>query len=510
MRLSLPGIWGYLLVLLAGVLGPLALAPYGLWPMGIISLLLLLICLQDVSPNHGFWRGWLYGLGLFGSGSSWVYVSIHLYGQASVLLAAFLTLLFVLVLAFFFCALFGYAYVRWLGKSRLGILIGFPSLWVVFEWSRTWLFTGFPWLMAGYGHTETLLGAWAPLVGIFGISFIIALSASLLFGAINQIQQRQYRDASWRIGGLLIPWVLAAALNLISWTSPVGKPIQVAILQPNIPQDLKWLPTQRDATLRLLRQNIRENPAADLLLWPENAIPAYHHQAGPFIDAISIEATRNNQGIISGIPFRRFDDTSGDRMLHNSIAGFGAASGEYHKQKLVPFGEYVPFQELLRGLIQFFDLPMSDFRPGPAQQKPLKLQSADQTLTIAPYICYEVVYPDFARELGTSDLLITISDDSWFGESIGPDQHLQMAQMRALELGRYIVRGTNTGLTALINPQGVVFAQAPQFQRTTLRGEVWPVDGRTPFTSWGSGPVLILCAGLLVLVNLRTRSNSND
>ncbi len=507
MVLRLPGKWGQLVALLAGAIAPLALAPYGFWPIGIASLLLLIICLQDIEPRQGFWRGWLFGLGLFGVGSSWVYVSIHLYGQASVILAAFLTLVFVAVLAFFFCALLGYCYVRWTRHSRIGVLAGFPALWVLFEWSRSWLFTGFPWLMGGYAHTDTVLASWAPVVGIYGLGFIVALSAALLYQILQHAQQKDYRGAGWHAGGLLLPWLVALLLGSFSWTRDVGEPISVALSQPNIPQDIKWLPVQRNKTLQLLRQSVGENHRADLLIWPENAIPAFYHQAGPFINAIAAQARDNNLGIISGIPYQRTDETTGQRMIHNSIAGFGMASGEYHKQKLVPFGEYVPLQSVLRGVISFFDLPMSDFRPGPRHQAPLELRKGDRTLSIAPYICYEIVYPDFVRQLGRdSSLLLTISDDSWFGKSIGPDQHLQMVRMRALENGRYIMRGTNTGLTALVDPAGAIISQAPQFEQATLRGEVRQVEGTTPFGIWGSWPVLVLCAGCLVISLRRKRS----
>ena len=173
----------------------------------------------------------------------------------------------------------------------------------------------------------------------------------------------------------------------------------------------------------------------------------------------------------------------------------GTGQGLYHKRKLVPFGEYVPLQDWLRGIISFFDLPMSDFRTGPADQPLLTMQTAGTTLSINPAICYEIVYPDFVRRHSQdAQLILTVSDDSWFGTTIGPIQHLQMAQMRALENGRPVIRATNTGLTAFINPQGEVYQQADAYTATAITDTVTPMTGHTPFGRFGSWPLWVLCA----------------
>jgi apolipoprotein N-acyltransferase len=176
--------------------------------------------------------------------------------------------------------------------------------------------------------------------------------------------------------------------------------------------------------------------------------------------------------------------------LHNSIAVVGNGSGFWHKQKLVPFGEYVPFHELIDNLLQLFVLPLSSLAPGPSDQPLLNAAG----LRIAPFICYEVVYPDFARSIGRdADLLVTVSNDTWFGASFGPLQHLQMAAMRARELGRYMVRATNNGVSAFINARGEVVAETAQFKAETLQGSVVVYEGMTPFGRWGSWPVWLLC-----------------
>lgn len=495
-----PAKWCYLLAPAAGAFAPFALAPYGWWPLGIISLLLLLACLQQARPKRGLLLGWLYGLGLYGAGVSWVYHSIHDYGYAAPPLAGGLTLLFVAGLALLFTASFGYTFARLFRGKCWGALLGFPALWVLFEWLRSWLLTGFPWLLSGYAHTDTALAYWAPVLGTYGISFIVALSASSLYLMLSQFRGQQLdRYFALYASLFMLPWLGALLLSQVSWTQPQGQPISVTLLQPNITQDVKWKPEQRNKTLNQLYMQTRLSLDSDLVIWPENAVPLLQDQAKPFLDEMDALTRQSGTTLITGIPWRLRDD-NGDEILHNSITALGTGNGVYHKQKLVPFGEYVPLQSLLRGLINFFNLPMSTFRTGPAEQSPLIAQAHGEELTVSPFICYEIVYPDFVRDLAKhSDLLLTISDDSWFGTSAGPLQHLQMARMRALENGRYLMRGTNTGVTAIIDHHGQITARAKSFMKENLSGDVWTVSGRTPFSHTGSWPVLLLCATLVAI-----------
>lgn len=500
----IPSKWCYLLAPAAGALAPFALAPYELWPLGIISLALLLACLQYRSAKASFVIGWLYGLGLYGAGVFWVYHSIHVYGHAPAPLAAGLTAVFVAGLSLLFCASFGYCFSRLCSHSRVGNLLGFPALWVLFEWLRSWLLTGFPWLFAGYAHTDTTLAAWAPVVGVYGVSFWVALSASALYLLVEQLRLYgvNFRCTTYSVT-LLLPWLIALPLSPVAWTQPQGDAIRVTLIQPDISQSVKWLPEQRSKTLNQLYQQTATSLDSDLIIWPENAVPLLHHRAQPFFDDIKSLIGSTESTVISGVPFWQRNE-AGIESYHNSITVIAPETNTdspdnlYHKQKLVPFGEYVPLQQLLRGLIEFFNLPMSDFRRGPADQAPLQVSAGDQTLKIAPYICYEIVYPDFVRAMAKqSDVLLTISDDSWFGESAGPLQHLQMARMRALENGKYLLRDTNTGVTAIIDHHGKIVSRADAFRKEALTGEVWAVSGQTPFSRFGSWPVMLLCAVLV-------------
>lgn len=488
------GIRGDALSLVAGCLIPFSLAPYHIWPLSILALVMLMASLQNINSTRALLRGWLFGLGLYGTGASWVYVSIHQYGQAPALLALSLTGLFVAFLALSFTASFSWCYVRF----RVSATLGFPALWILFEWLRSWLLTGFPWLQIGYAHMDTALSGWAPVTGLYGVSFASALCSSLLFSGLTHLMAAHPKKAVATLCWLLAPWICGWALQQIQWTGGPVTPLKVTLLQPNIPQDIKWLAQQQGKTLQLLRDEALRQPRSDLLVWPENAIPLFHHQASDFIDSLDAVLKRNATSVISGIPWRNSSAPYGNGSLHNSVFVFGNGAGVYHKQKLVPFGEYVPLQELLRGLIGFFNLPMSDFRPGPSNQSPLTIKHNGGKISVMPYICYEIVYPDFVRRsAGDSQLLVTISDDSWFGKSIGPHQHLQMARMRALENARYLLRSTNTGITAIIDPRGDILSQARPFERSTITETIRIESGLTLYGRIGSWPILVTALGLL-------------
>ena len=479
---------GNSLSLVAGALITLTLAPFDIWPLVFVSCMVLFLSLSQLNPRQAAVRSWWFGFGLFASGTSWVYVSIHDYGSAPVPLAALLTIVFVAGLALFL-ALLGWLWARFLRQEQHSITnaLAFAALWVAIEAFRGWFLTGFPWLYIGYSQLQGPLAGFAPVGGVWLISFVLALSSALL---VTLWQNKQW---SARISAALIllaTWGLGFALQSQQWTEPAGEPLSVTVIQGNIEQNLKWDPAQIEAQL-LLYQSLTLNAApSDLVIWPETAVPVLKEQAQDYLNSMDRIIKRQDSALITGLPLRQ-QDAYGDLRYYNAITTLGDSDGEYRKQKLVPFGEYVPLQDLLRGIIAFFDLPMSDFARGPSQQAPLTAKG----YKIAPYICYEVVYPEFATELAAqSDILLTISNDTWFGTSIGPMQHLQMAQMRALEAGRWMIRATNNGVSALIDPQGAISATVPQFQQAVLRGSVVPMQGLTPYLRWQSWPLILLCA----------------
>lgn len=487
---------GHLIALGAGALTPLALAPFAIWPLALLSIALFYLGLRELTPRQAALRGWCYGVALYLAGSGWIYVSIHDYGAASPLLAGGLTLAFCAAVALFF-ALPAWLWARYLRRPRPGVAeaLAFAALWLAQEAFRGWFLTGFPWLYAGYSQLDGPLRGLAPLGGVWLLSFVLALTAALLCNLLQL--RRQHLALASGLSLLLGPWLLAQALNEHAWTHAKGEPLRVAAIQGNVEQNLKWDPDALEAQLALYRDMTLASPPAELIVWPETAVPVLKEYAEGYLAVMARIASDRQAALITGVPLRQVN-AAGERRFYNAITVLGEGQGTYLKQKLVPFGEYVPLQDLLRGLIAFFDLPMSDFARGPAQQPLLQAKG----LRIASYICYEAVYPEFAAELARdSDLLLTISNDTWFGRSIGPVQHLQMAQMRALEAGRWMIRATNNGISVLIDPQGRIQSRIPPFEAAILYGEVQAMQGHTPYLRFGSLPLAILAA-LIVLATL--------
>ena len=485
-----PGWPGNLLAVAAGAITPLFLAPFDLWPLALLSLALFYLGLRELSPRQALGRGWCFGFGLFGAGINWIYVSIHTYGGASPLLAGLLMLAFVAAIAWFF-ALPAWLWARWLRRNEapLADALAFAALWVAQEAFRGWFLTGFPWLYAGYSQLDGPLAGLAPVGGLWLVSFTLALTAALLCN-LHRLRQRKSFLA---VGVLLLvgPWAAGLLLKGHAWTQPLGAPLSVAAVQGNIEQSMKWDPQKLDDQLKLYRDKTFTSRPVDLIVWPETAVPVLMESAQGYLSMMGRFASDRQSALITGVPIRQVVDQQ--KRFYNGITVVGNGEGIYLKQKLVPFGEYVPLQDMLRGLIAFFDLPMSDFARGPADQPMLEAKG----YKIAPFICYEVVYPEFAAGMAArSDLLLTISNDTWFGTSAGPLQHLQMAQMRALEAGRWMIRATNNGVTGLIDPFGKLSVQIPQFEEGILYGDVVPMGGLTPYLHWRSWPLIVLCLGL--------------
>ena len=493
--------------LASGALITLSLAPFSFWPLAIISPAILFAVIQQQTIKQSFWLGWLFGLGLFASGASWVYVSIHEFGYTSIYFAALLTFLFCSGLALS-CAI-TWGFYAWLLNRRNIILsqtlsirhvmqsvnsrhvILFTAVWVCGEWMRSWLLTGFPWLFIGYSQTESLLSAWAPLIGVYGISLIICLSGASISYLFFSQQRKQFNRSL--IVVVMLCWVIAFPLKQIHWTTPTGEPKKVSMVQANISQHDKWQREHRQTTLALY--NDLSKPywdTSELIIWPEAAIPIYYQYANDFLDQIDAIATQSQSALLTGIPSRETHSNNS----YNSLITIGNANGVYHKQNLVPFGEYIPFANLLGNILAFFELPASSMHAGNPDQAPLTIQQWQSK----PLICYEIVYPDLAaKAAAVSDVLITVSNDSWFGASIGPLQHLQMAQMRALENGRYVLRNTGNGVSAIIDPKGKILMRTNQFEKTVLSGDFKLMKQNTPWTLLGYWLTPLLCCVPLCL-----------
>lgn len=468
-----------LAALVAGGFTTLTASPFELWWLGPVAIGLLYVGLHTLSPAQAALKGWLYGVALFASGTSWVYVSIHDYGYTGVPLAVFLTALFVTILALFFAGTF-WLYRRFT-SARLAF-ISFAGAWVLGEVLRTYLFTGFPWLLLGSGYVDSPLAAWAPIGGVYLLSLMVALSGAL--GA-ELLLRRQW----WTLAPLAAIWLIPLALPQ-QWTTPASEPTRVALLQGNLPQLLKWTPEGQRTAANTYSDLTREvADEVDLIIWPETALPMMETQARPVLERVQANLPPD-VALLTGIVQRDEQE-----RYFNSVIGVGDVEGSYQKEHLVPFGEYLPLESILRGAIDFFDLPMSTFTKGAHEQTPMQAAGVH----IGNAICYEIIYPQLvARRAQDSGVIMTVSNDTWFGASIGPHQHLQMARLRGLENGRYVVRATSNGITAIIDPKGQIVKRAPQFETTTLTGEFYAMEGLTPFTRLGSWPAWLL-AGLMLL-----------
>ncbi|QUX96413.1 apolipoprotein N-acyltransferase [Marinomonas sp. CT5] len=487
-----------LIGILAGALGVTSFSPFHFWPGYFISLIAfsLLVCTSKTA-KFACWRGTSVALGFFGAGVSWVYVSIADYGQVGSLIAGIITSGFVAVL----CAFWAFsAWTAWHLTKRFPRIPA--SLWITLclllgETARSTFFTGFPWLLPGYAIQNTWLFELLPIGGIWLTSASVVLTSCALAGILLK-QSNQLA----LIFALIFIWIGSAYLNYfpISWVQQTGT-MKTTLVQGNVKQDEKWLAETASKSLAYYQQATVEHLDSELVVWPETAITYTYPQIKPHLASFSKELANTHTTLVTGIP-----DVSADRKnYYNAIWATGNGFGLYYKRRLVPFGEYIPFAQYIGPLLDVFGMPLSGFKPGEENQPVLQVGEWG----VAPFICYEIVYAEQVRRMvRDSDFLITISNDGWFGTSFGPWQHLQIAQFRAKEAGRYVIRATNTGITAFINEKGEIVAQAPQFKRTTLTAEAKAFTGNTPYVLWGYWPTLMLlgiCGGFTYLNSLILR-----
>ena len=488
-RFALP-----LAALAAGGILPLALAPFDVWPLLLVSAGALFWLLRRTETGKGaFWRGWLYGIGKYGVGASWVYVSIHVYGPTAPWLAVLLVVLFVAGMAVF-NGLFGWVFHRLVRgqDSDFGAALTFTVLWTALEWLLTWFLTGFPWLFAGYAFIDTPLANLAPVGGVLLVSFAAVLTASLVGDGL--VPSRRALRASggvvsyvrwWVLAVPALIWIAAWALGSVAWTER-GEARTVALAQGNIPQSTKWTADGEMHSRQRYGELTARAGDVDIVVWPEAAIPAYLRSTRAYIKALQ----RPPGDIVTGILVAEARAGADEVDYFNAAVSTGG-DAVYRKRHLVPFGDYVPFESLLRGLISFFDLPMSGTTAGETEQPLLRAAGIDLSMAI----CWEIAYPTtVAADARNANALVTISNDTWFGASIGPRQHFQIARMRAVENRKYLVRSTNDGITAIVDDRGEVVDRLPRFEHGVLTGTIHAVSGTTPFGRWGNLPLLVVLA----------------
>lgn len=485
-----------LIALISGALITLSFAPFTVWPMAIVSLAAFALLLKDQSTKSIFWRSFAFGVGLYAAGIHWIFVSIHNFGGASPLFAAFLVFIFACFMAAIFAIPF-YVLGRWFSKNRFTLIIALPALWLLGEWMRSWLLTGFPWLYLGYAHLNTPLAGWAPIAGVMSISFVLVATAGSIAEWIWKYKSETANKKLLVIatGCCTLLWIAGFTFKTITWAEPDTTPIKIGMVQPNVDQSIK-LSFDDVSTLAALNQ-LRELSADlwtnDWVVWPEAAIPTSltYQDALPFLEEMNTKASEHEAALFTGVIFADYKA----RKYYNSVAGLGQGYGFYHKRRLVPFGEYVPLENQVRGLIEFFNLPTSFIHLGPQEQHGLIAKG----VRITPAICYEIVYPDLiAQSAKETQVLLSVNNLGWFLDSIQSKQFMQMAQMRALETGRYLVYSTNNGPSAIIDNRGKIISQSDSFTAQTFTGEIYAVKDWTPFMVFGSGPLVIVATLLLL------------
>jgi apolipoprotein N-acyltransferase len=478
------------LVLLAGAALPLAFYPYNLWLIALLSPALLVYFCVNSSPRPAFIYGYLYGLAMFGVGTGWIHISINLFGGVNLVGAVLLTFFFVMFIALFpalACYLSARLYNRHYPKFTMLLVV--PAAWTLVEWVRSWIFTGFPWLNLGYSQTDSALAGIAPVAGTFAISFAVIFTAAALLLLWRENMVNRLLVAIM----LIVIWGAGWVSSRHDWTVSRPDTISVALVQGAVPQQLKWTPEMRQPTLDRYMELTRPHLGSDLIIWPEAAIPAFYDQIEPYINNLLTLANARNSRLITGLPYR----DPATNKFYNSVVMLDKDVSFYFKRHLVPFGEYLPLDFVLRPIVDFLNIPMSDFSAGDNDTAPV---IHTDSYGIGVSICYEDTFgEEVIQALPDAAILVNVSNDAWFGDSAAPHQHLQMARMRAIETGRYLLRATNTGLTAIINEKGKVMAHVPQFTPVTLSGTAILFDGMTPYARAGNYLVLLLISVVLVV-----------
>lgn len=459
------------------------------------------------SACTGALLGAAFGFGLFMTGVSWVYVSLSVFGGMPVAVAALATFLFCCVLSIY-PALAGALFVRYAPPEWWQRTVLFASLWTLAEWLRGWVLTGFPWLAAGYAQAPpSPLAGFGPVFGVYGVTLMTVLLGALIGEAFRRVLPaegdsgtRSPRAVACRRSALpiLVAGVVLASgalLREVLWTTPKGEPLSVALLQGNVAQDLKWRPEKFAESLRIYYRLALENPG-QLTVLPETALPAFLAEVpGAYLDELKKLAEDQHGDMLLGIAIGDFN-----RYANGAISLGQSKEQHYRKTHLVPFGEFVP--PGFSWFLAMAHIPMSDFTPGAPNQTPLNIAGQK----VAVNICYEDAFgEEIIRALPEATLLVNLSNVAWFGNSLAPAQHLQIAQMRALEAGRMMLRATNTGMTAIVGADGNVRSTLKPFTRAALRAEVQGREGSTPYVRWGNWPTI---AFALLLAALFCRRNA--
>jgi len=477
-----------------GALAVLGFAPFGWYPLTLLSLVGALALWRGVPALRAGWRGWVFGLGYFAAGVYWVFVSTHQFGGAPFYVSAFLVTLLVTAMALF-PALVG-LFAGATRKLPLAVwsLLFVPAAWILAELVRSRFGTGFPWLSLGYALTDSPLTVLAPIGGVYALSGVLMAGA----GALALLFAGGLVDRLVAVAlGVALPLAIWSLPPVTSWTAPVGDPLSVAIVQGNIPQDKKWDPAMLEPTVNRYDE-LTAKTEARLVIWPEAAIPALVRQGGGFVEETDAYIAGRGQTLLAGLLMQ--NEPGGP--LYNSVLAMGLDDGRYFKRHLVPFGEYFPVPDFMLPLMDGVNLRYASLTHGPEVQPPIRVRD----LGVGVSICYEDVFAyEIRKALPTANVLVNVTNDAWFADTTAPHQHLEIARMRAIETGRPLLRAANNGISAVIGADGGIHASAAQYVTEIVRAEVRGREGVTPFTRFGSLPLWALSVSLCAVGLLAAR-----
>jgi apolipoprotein N-acyltransferase len=473
----------------AGAALNLAFAPFAWWPVAVLAPAALFTLIRGLPPRRAGWTGAAFGAGLFAFGTYWLYTCIHVFGLAPIWLTLVLQAALIALMSTYSAVLCYSANRFWLKPGATRNWLVLPVLWVLLEWLRGWALSGFPWLSLGYALIDSPLAELAPLFGVYGVTWAAAMVAVALTVSVAPGTPLSRRP--WVLAGAAMLFLVTALLARHDWTRPAGRPVSIAAVQGAVSQDQKWQAKNRDETMARYSRLTADAWGARLIVWPEAALPILANEIPDYLRRL--KELGHDHGSDFAIGLVNYDPVV--KHYYNGLLVLSdAGGGWYYKRHLVPFGEYFPVPPFVRAWLRLMSLPYDDITPGSSNQP--RLSAAGQTLGLS--ICYEDAFGSSQLPvLRDATLLINVTNNAWYGNSTAPHQHLQIARMRALEAGRYLVRAANDGITAAIGPHGEIISRLPQFKEGVLRADVQPMTGLTPYARLGNYPV-VLGAGLLL------------
>ncbi|WP_373818781.1 apolipoprotein N-acyltransferase [Glaesserella sp.] len=482
--------------LVSGGIGVLAYSPFDYWLVAFVSAAGLIWLATLEHKKTALWATLLWAISYFAIGVNWVQISMIQFGGVPEIVSYLAVLLLALYLALY-PLLFAYTAQRFQLKNPWVL----ASIFIFTEYLREVVFTGFPWLQFGYSQIDSPFYGIAPILGVEGITFFVMVISGYVVQLCRQFAKKSLKQTAC-IVQLIVVLAMAFGVQFIRFveTDAEKVAINISLVQGNIEQQMKWDPAYFRNTITTYEQLIAPLLGkSDVIILPESAIPAWENEIEPLLQQWQIAGQKMGSEIIIGTLYQRGQE------LFNSAVVLGSVSSPYslhqsprfNKYHLVPFGEYVPFGNLLDWMREMFILPIN-LSKGDYIQSPLV--AGQRRFNMA--ICYEIIFGDQVQQnqkAHQADYLLTISNDAWFGASIGPWQHLQMARMRALELGKPLIRATNTGVTAFVDAFGQVILQAPQFEATSLTYTLQSTKGNTLFGEFGRWLIYGICWIILLL-----------